>query len=377
MRYVFAALALILLVGGLAAIKTKQIGQLINFGKQAEKEGPPPESVSTAISQEQIWGGSLTAVGTVTAVRGVAISSEVPGIVKAIHFESGAIVRQGQVLVELDSSVERSQVAAIEARRELAVINEGRTRTLVESGSLPRAQLDGDASAVKISRADLGALKSQIDRKVVRAPFTGRLGIRQVNLGQYLTPGVTLVVLDSLDSVFVDFALPQQQLPGVKLGMPVHITVEGAGSLSADGAIVAIDPTIDAATRSIKLRASAANKEEKLRPGMFANVAVVLPLQAPIVTVPASAVVRASYGDSVFFVEDRKESNGPGASKVARQQFVKVGESRGDFIAILDGVKKGQEVVTAGAFKLRNGAGVVVHNEVGAVPQLDPHPANR
>jgi membrane fusion protein (multidrug efflux system) len=322
----------------------------------------------------------LVAIGTINAVKGVAIGNEVPGIVKSIHFESGALVQAGQVLVTLDSTVERSQLASIQARRDLAMINEGRTRALVESGSIAQAQLDGDVSSVKVSRADLGALKAQIDRKLVRAPFAGRLGIRQVNLGQYLQPGTTLVTLESLDSVFVDFTLPQQILPTVKLGMSVHVEIEGAKDLGADGVIMAIDPSVDATTRTIKLRATVPNKGEKLRPGMFANVTVQLPERAPVVTVPASAVVHASYGDSVFVIEDKKDApTGPDGKppKMARQQFVRVGESRGDFVAILDGITKGQEVVSAGAFKLRNGAGIVVNNEIGATPKLDPRPENR
>ena len=380
MRYLVAVLALVLVVGGLAAVKVKQIQQLIGFGKQMEKQGPPPEAVGSATADQQTWGGTLGAVGTIAAVKGVSISNEVPGMVKAIHFESGAVVQAGQVLVELDSSVERSQVAAIQARRELATINEGRTRALVASGSIAQAQLDGDVSSVKVSRADLGALKAQIDRKVVRAPFAGRLGIRQVNLGQYLQPGATLVTLESLDSVFVDFTLPQQILPAVKIGMPVHVEIEGAKDLGADGAIAAIDPSVDATTRTIKVRATVPNKGEKLRPGMFANVSVLLPERAPVVTVPANAVVHASYGDSVFIIEDKKDAPpGPDGKppKIARQQFVRVGESRGDFVAILDGVTKGQEVVTAGSFKLRNGAGVVVNNTIGKTPELAPKPENR
>jgi membrane fusion protein (multidrug efflux system) len=379
MRYAVAILALVLLVGGLATVKVKQIQQLISFGKQMEKQGPPPETVSSKVADEQVWGGTLVAIGTINAVKGVAIGNEVPGV-KSIHFESGALVQAGQVLVTLDSTVERSQLASIQARRDLAMINEGRTRALVESGSIAQAQLDGDVSSVKVSRADLGALKAQIDRKLVRAPFAGRLGIRQVNLGQYLQPGTTLVTLESLDSVFVDFTLPQQILPTVKLGMSVHVEIEGAKDLGADGVIMAIDPSVDATTRTIKLRATVPNKGEKLRPGMFANVTVQLPERAPVVTVPASAVVHASYGDSVFVIEDKKDApTGPDGKppKMARQQFVRVGESRGDFVAILDGITKGQEVVSAGAFKLRNGAGIVVNNEIGATPKLDPRPENR
>jgi len=384
MRYVIAALALLLLVGGLAALKFTQISSLIHAGKQMQKIGPPPEAVGTTVAQAQTWGGSVSAVGTITSVKGVAISNEVPGIVSAIRFESGAPVRQGQILVELDSKAERAQLASIEARKELASSNVGRTRALVAEKAIAQAQLDNDESALKTSSADLKALRAQIDKKTVRAPFSGRLGIRQVNVGQYLNPGTTLTELEATDTVFVDFTLPQQQLETVSVGMKVEVKVEGLAGVSAEGAIVAINPTVDATTRTLKLRASVPNKDEKLRPGMFANVAVVLPEQGTVVAIPASAVVRASYGDSVFVVEEKKDAsgsivNGPNgqAAKVARQQFVRLGPARGDFVAIADGVQTGQEVVTAGAFKLRNGAGVLVNNDIKLEPQLAPRPENR
>jgi membrane fusion protein (multidrug efflux system) len=383
-RYLIAALALVLLVGGLVAIKFTQISSLISMGKQMQKAGPPPETVGTAIAQEQTWGGSVSAVGTIASVKGVSISNEAPGIVSAIHFDSGAAVKAGQVLVELDSKAERAQLASIEARKELATVNVGRTRALAEDNAISKAQVDTDESALKTTRADVAALRAQIDRKVVRAPFAGRLGIRHVNLGQYLNPGTMLAELEATDLVFVDFALPQQRLETVTVGMPVNVTIEGAAGLAAHGTLAAIDPTVDATTRTLKLRATVPNQDEKLRPGMFAKVSVVLPEQGKVITVPAAAVVRASFGDSVFVVEDKKDESGAVVqgpdgkqAKAARQQFVRLGDSRGDFVAIVDGVKAGQEIVTAGAFKLRNGAGVVVNNDVGAKPELAPRPENR
>jgi membrane fusion protein (multidrug efflux system) len=322
-------------------------------------------------------------VGTIASGKGVAISNEVPGIVAAIRFESGAPVKAGQILVELDSRADRAQLASIEARKELATLNVGRTRALVDDKAIAKAQLDTDESALKTSTADLRALRAQIDRKVVRAPFSGRLGIRQVNLGQYLNPGTTLTELEAIDMVFVDFTLPQQKLETVSVGMPVQVTIEGASGASAQGTIAAINPAVDAITRSLKLRASVPNKDEKLRPGMFANVSVTLPDKGTVVAIPAAAVVRASYGDSVFVVEDKKDPSGNPAkgpdgkpAKTARQQFVRPGEARGDFIAIADGIKAGQEVVSAGAFKLRNGAGVVVNNDIKITPELAPRPEN-
>ncbi len=340
--------------------------------------------MGTALAIADSWEQAIDAVGSVAPARGVTVSNDAAGMVSAIRFESGQTVREGQVLVELDSNVERSQLAAIVARRDLAIINAGRTRTLVASDSLPRAQQDADEAVVRTSRGDLDALRAQISRKTVRAPFSGKLGIRQVNLGQYLNSGTAITSLEATDTVFVDFTLPQQRLADVALDMPVRIVLEGHEAEPAMGAIKAIDPSLDAVTRSIKLRASLGNKDEKLLPGMFARVSVLLPKRHDVVAVPVTAIVHSSYGDSVFLVEDRKGGSGggeaataPAGSKVARQQFVKLTETRGDFVAVAQGLTAGQEVVSAGAFKLRNGAPVRVDNTVQAKADIAPHVENR
>ncbi len=384
MRYVVAILGLVLLVGGLAAIKGQQIGSLIAFGKKFEKSGPPPEVVSSSVAQSQSWEGTLTAVGSIAAARGVAVSNDAPGIVSRIHFESGQVVRQGEVLVELDASVERAQLASTRARQELAGVSLKRTRALVASNSIAQSQLDTDESGLEGVTADGVALQAQIDRKTVRAPFSGRLGIREVNLGQYLNAGTTVSVLEAIDSVYVDFTLPQQQLAAVNVGMVVRIAVDGVECAPSQGTIVAVDPTVDSTTRTIKVRASLPNKEERLRPGMFVTVSVVLPQKLNVVAVPATAIVHASYGDSVFVVEDKKDEQGAPVrgvdgkpAKTARQQFVRLGASRGDFVAIEDGVTSGQEIVSSGAFKLRNGASIAIDNDVKLDPKVNPRVVNR
>lgn len=384
MRYVKAVALLILIVGGLAGIKFRQISMLMQAGKEDAKQGPPPESVSTTVVKEDSWEDILPAVGSVVAAKGVSISSEVPGAVTAIHFESGAFVKAGQVLVELDSSIERAQRASAMARRELAQLSAGRARQLAKQSAISRSQLDGDEAQLKTSRADLSALQAQIDRKTVRAPFSGRLGIRAVNLGQYVNPGTMLTTLESLEVVYVDFSVPQQELAEVVPKTPVRVSLSGDSGPTFEGVIAAVDPAVDATTRSVKLRASIPNPKEQLRPGMFVRVAVVLPKRQQVVAAPATAVVHASYGDSVFVVEDKKDESGAliknpdgQPAKVARQQFVRLGLSRGDFVALLDGVKAGQELVTAGAFKLRNGMGIAIHNEVQSSFSLTPNPGNR
>jgi membrane fusion protein, multidrug efflux system len=244
--------------------------------------------------------------------------------------------------------------------------------------------MDAAESELKTASTEYNAIQAQIERKVVRAPFTGRLGIRDVNLGQYLNPGTPITVLESQGAVFVDFTLPQQELSKVSVGMPVRLKLEGAQGKELQGEIAAVDPTINNVSRAIQLRASVPNDTDKLRPGMFVNVSVILPAKKQLVIVPTTAVVHASYGDSVFIVEDKKPGS-PGMAKtqdgklvkIARQQFVRGGEARGDFVAILEGVKPGQPVVSAGAFKLRNGVPIVINNAVKPEPKLNPRPENR
>jgi membrane fusion protein, multidrug efflux system len=376
---------LVVLLGGLAALKIAQINKLIGFGRAAAAAGPPPEVVATSEAKQETWEDRLFSVGTVAASQGVTVSSEMAGAVQTIRFESGQRVRQGQVLVELDRSVELAQLASAQAREQLARTNATRTRTLVAGNAAPKAQLESDDSVLRAASADAASLKAQIERKVVRAPFNGRLGIRMVNVGQYLTPGTPITELQSDEQNYVDFTLPQQQIDRLKLGMQVRINEGGTGP-QGQATIAAIQPVVDPLARSGRVRAALAKSETKdgLTPGMFVNVAVVLPDKRTAVTIPATAMVQASYGDSVFIVEERKDAHGAIVKSpdgkpalVARQQFVKAGEARGDFVEVREGVTPGQQVVSQGAFKLRNGSPVVVNNAVDLHPQMNPTPPNR
>ena len=384
MRYLIPILGLLAVVAGLVTVKYSQISMLMGMGKEMAKAGAPPETVSTAPSETQQWEGTLSAVGSITAAKGVVVANDSPGIVSRILFESGAVVREGQTLVELDTAVERAQLASSRARVDLATINAGRSRALVKTAAIAQSQADTDDSQLRTTTTDANALQAQIDRKIVRAPFAGRLGIREVNLGQYLNSGTRITVLEAIDTVYVDFTLPQQRLADVKIGLPVRVTIEGAAGPPQQGTVTAIDPEVDSTTRTIKLRAAVPNKAETLRPGMFANVTVVLPALGSVVAIPATALIHASYGDSVFVVEDKKDEGGAASKgadgkpvKVARQQFVRTGASRGDYIAIADGIAAGQDVVSAGAFKLRNGSKVTVNNDIKVDAQLAPRPDNR
>ncbi len=343
--------------------------------------GPPPEVVNASPAIQQDWSGVIGAVASVVSTRGVSVSNDTPGIVTRIYFDSGATVRQGQVLVELDASVERAQLGSAEARGRLAELSRARSARLVEAGALAPVQLDVDETSFQSLSADAKALRAQIDRKIVRAPFSGRLGLRQVNLGQYLAPGTPIAVLESTEETTLDFAVPQQQMEQVAVGMTVRALREVGSDVLAYGRIAAIDPTVDPMTRSVKIRAHIEDDDGRLRPGMYLRAEVVLPMRRPVVAIPSTAVIHAPYGDSVFLVEPSKNDAGKplldskGQPHThARQQFVRLGPSQGDFVAVLDGIRAGQELVTEGAFKLRNGTPVKVDNRVKLKPELRPHP---
>lgn len=389
LRWIFTVVGILLVVGLLAGLKGAQIGKLIAFGKKAEADGPPPEIVGTMPATEQEWEGSIGAVGSVTSAKGVALSADASGTVTRIAFESGATVKKGDVLVELDTSVERAQLASAQARRQLANTTIGRTRQLAASGAISAAQLDSDEASLRTATTDADGISAQIARKTIRAPFDGKLGIRQVNLGQFLQPGTPVTVLETIDAVHIDFTLPQQRLGDLTVGMPIRVVVEGTdggGGAPLEGKLSAVDPTVDPITRSIRLRGDVTSgKVEGLRPGMFVQVDVLLAGKTKRVTVPATAVVHAPYGDSVFVVEARKadapgSAKGPNGEDVknARQQFVKIAGARGDFVAVADGVKAGEELVTAGAFKLRNNVPIIVDNKAKQPkPELNPTPENK
>jgi membrane fusion protein, multidrug efflux system len=382
-RYLIVIGGLLLIVAVLVGIKASQIGSLMKMGKQMQKMGPPPEAVASAVARAESWETTLSAVGSISGLKSVAVSNEAPGIVTRIRFESGRVVKQGEVLVELDTDVERAQRASAQARRELAVRSARRQRAMAAEKVITPAELDESEAQLKTAESDLAAISAQLDRKVVRAPFKGRLGIRAVNVGQYLGPGTTITTLDAIGDNFVDFTLPQEEQASISVGLPIRVTMEGAAEPIA-GTITAIDPTVDPVTRHLRIRGKIAVDQVKTRPGMFVKVQVIEPKRAPVVAVPATAIIHASYGDSVFAIEPKKPGS-PGMDqtpdgkpvKIARQQFVRVGGARGDFVAIHKGLKPGQELVSAGAFKLRNGSPVVVDNRIKVNPQLDPKPENR
>ena len=369
--WIVAIAALLGVILVLVGIKGLQIRTMINAGKSF---APPPESVSSAKVQASQWEASRSAVGTLVAVRAVTVASEVPGLVRRIGFESGAFVHRGEVLVELDSSTEQAQLAAAKADAELARATLERSRTLRASDYSSAADLDAADARAKQTTATVAQLQATIAKKTIRAPFDGRVAIRQVELGQVLSPGTLVASLQSIHPIHADFWLPQQALTDLASGMKVRLRTDVFPQQSWEGEVTTINPEVDVSTRNVRVRATFPNPDGRLRPGMFANVDVISPQKRSVVAIPSTAVIYAPYGDSVFALE-KKEGANDGAL-VARQKFVRLGERRGDLVAVISGLTAGETVVSSGAFKLRNGAAVVVRNDFAPAAELAPKPVD-
>ncbi len=365
MFLMLAAIAVFL--AGIGAVKYGQIKK--GMAEQASFQ-MPPETVTTVVAKNTQWPAALSAIGTATAVHGVTVSADLPGIVSRISFESGKFVRAGEVLVLMDTKQEEAQLAAAEAQRALGRLNLDRMRELSGQGVAPKADLDRMDAEFKQAEARVGEIHATIARKTIRAPFSGMLGIRQVDLGQYLEGGGAIVPLQSLNPIYVNFSVPQQQMGRLRSGNEVKVRAEGGPELA--GKLTATDSIINEATRNVQVQATFANPDAKLRPGMFVETKIELGTSSAVVALPASAINHAPYGDSVFVVEDMKNPKGQSYRGV-RQQFVKLGEGRGDQVAVVSGIKAGEEVVTSGVFKLRNGAAVQVDNKIQ--PGNNPAPS--
>jgi len=360
-------------VGFLAVISTVKFKQVQTAIAQASSFQPPPEAVTTLVAREEHWPSTLSAIGTVAAVHGVTVSADLPGVVGTIAFESGRAVAAGELLASLDARQERAQLAAAEAQRELAELSLERVRGLRDQGIVAAAEFDRVLAEHKQAEARVGEIRATIERKQVRAPFAGILGLRQADLGQYLNAGDPIVSLQSLQPIYVDFSVPQQQVGELRLGREVQVAVEGLTGPDFTGRLTAVDSIVDEATRNVRAQATFDNPQGRLRPGMFVETRVTLGASRTVVTLPASAISYAPYGDSVFVVAEIEGQSGQRYQGV-RQQFVKLGGALGDQVAILSGVETGTEVVTSGAFKLRNGAAVRVNNTVQVGNNPAPKP---
>jgi membrane fusion protein (multidrug efflux system) len=370
-RKIIAAVLLVLLVlGGLAGVKFLQIRKLMAAAQGAAQ---PPESVSSVVARDEKWQETLDAIGSITAVQGVNVTPEVAGTVSEIAFEAGAVVARGDLLVRLDTSSEEAQLRAIEAQADLARITADRLRVLRTEKTVSQSELDTAEATLKQAQANADAIRAAIDKKTIRAPFAGRLGIRLVHLGEYLDTGKPIVPLQSLSPVYADFSLPQQELARLKTGMPVRVSTDTYPDRQFEGVLTAINPNLDPSTRSVGLQATFENPGQLLRPGMFARVAVLLPEEQKVLVIPATAVLSAPYGDSVYVIESKPGPDGNPALMV-RQQFIRSGRARGDFIAVESGLKPGERIVSAGIFKLRNGMVVVENNELVPKASQTPRP---
>jgi membrane fusion protein, multidrug efflux system len=359
----------------LGAIFYFEWGLLPGFKKQfLASLANPPQTVSDTVATEQLWQKQLTAIGSLRAVRGADLSPQVGGLVAAIHFESGAEVKEGAVLLELDARDDMSKLDSLKAQAELARITWQRDQRQFQAQAVSKQVVDTDEQNFKSFEAQVAQQQAIVDYKVIRAPFAGKLGIRQVDVGQYLAPGTTIVTLQSLDPIFADFTLPQQSLSQIAVGQKVAIHVDTFPGKGFPGAIVAVSSKIDAATRNVQVRASLANPDHTLLPGMFATVSIDVGQPQRFVTLPQTAVTFNPYGSTVYVVDNKGKDDKGQDQLVARQVFVTTGDTRGDQIEVLKGVSAGDHVVTAGQIKLRNGSRLNVNNTVQPSDNPNPKP---
>jgi membrane fusion protein (multidrug efflux system) len=358
----FGLIALELVFAGLAGYKVKTIMKAMEDGP---KMAPPPPSVTTVVVKGEPWQPSINAVGSLKAVNGVEVSADLPGIVAEIAFQSGATVKKGDLIVRLDTRQEEAQLRSAQARQQLSTLNLKRQSDLIAKKATSQSEYDAAAAAARQDEAAVEEAKALIARKTIVAPFDGVLGIRKVDLGQYLKGGDPIVSLQSVNPILVQFALPQAGINQIALGKRIAVTAAGAGDEAFEGTITAINSKIDETSRNLTIEAEVHNESQKLRAGMFADVRVFLPEEPNVLLLPATAVNYAPYGNSVFVVAS---GTAPG-SHIVEQHFVKLGATRGDQVAVLSGLKEGDEVVTSGVFKLRGQSPVTVAPGAPKVPQ--------
>lgn len=366
----------IAIVAPLFIIKISQFKAMGAAG-EAMMAAMPPTIVTAVPAKADTWGNSLSAPGSLEAVQGVTVAAESPGKIVRIAFEPGASVKAGDLLVQLDTSTEAAQLRAAEATAALGKANLERARELRQSNTNSPAELDAADAQAKQAAAQAESLRAVIAKKTIKAPFAGRLGLRLVNLGQILREGDAITTLQTLDPIYVNFSLPQQRLAQLSVGAQVHLTTDGAAGQKFDGKVNAISPEVDPTTRNVRVQATVANAEEKLRPGMYGSVEVVLPTDTKVLVIPVTAVLYAPYGDSVFIVDEKKDEKSGKTQQILRQQFIRTGGARGDFVNVVDGIKPGEMIVSSGVFKLRPSMPVTIDNKLAIEGQIQPKPENK
>ena len=365
-------------IGGLVAVVIILVGvKVMQIAKMMSSPMVmPATTVTSAPVKEEDWAPILSAVGSVSAVQGAVLSTDLAGTVAEVKFESGAVAKKGDVLVRLDVSSEEGQLRTAEADLELARSDLERSRGLAARKVISKAEIDSAESKFKQKEGTVDNMRAMVGKKEVRAPFDGQLGIRQVNVGQMINAGQQVVALTALDPVYVDFALPQQELAKLSAGFEVRVHTDAVPDREFKGKLTAVNSMVDTVTRNVTLQATLENPDHALRPGTFAKVEVMLPEKHKALVVPGSAISYAPFGDSVFVIEKKNDPKTGKESQTIRQQFVRVGEARGDFVSINDGLKPNETIVSTGVFKLRNGMTVTINNDLAPKPQLNPTPVD-
>ena len=365
---IFGVLALFLALADVKAFQFRKMG--------ASPMTMPPTTVSSAIVKEEDWAPTLSAVGSISAVQGAIVSTELGGIVSGVGFQSGSEAKKGEVLLKLDSSSEEALLHTAEADLELARANLQRERDLAARKVVSKQELDAAESTFGQKQGTVDNMRAFIAKKQVRAPFDGQLGIRQVNVGQMINSGQQVVSLQALDPVYVDFALPQQELSKLAPGLEALVRTDAVPGREFKGKLTALNSMVDTVTRNVTLQATFENPDHALKPGMFVKINIALPEKGKTLVIPGSAVSYAPYGDSVFVIDKKKDPKTGKETQTLRQAFVRVGEARGDFVSVTQGLKAGDEVVSTGVFKLRNGMPVTINNDLAPKPQMNPTPAD-
>jgi membrane fusion protein (multidrug efflux system) len=367
-----AIIMMVLLITGLGALKALQISQAIAMGKAFKM---PPDAVTSLKVSEETISPVLEAVGSISSPQGVMLSADLPGTLTKISFESGSHATNGQLLVQLDTRQEEAQLRTAKAKLELALQNLDRAKDLSLKRVIAQSAYDETKSQYDAALSSVEETQATIDRKTIRSPFAGDLGIRQVNVGQYLKSGDAIVQLESLDPIYVNFALPQQNLGQLTVGQTIHIQADGFPDKIFTGTITAINSAVDTSTRNIQIQATVQNPDHILRSGMFAGVQVLLPQKAKIILVPSTALQYAPYGNSLYVIETMKDPEGKEYLGV-REQQVTLGKTRGDQVSIVKGLKPGDEIATSGIFKLRQGSAVKINNSVQPGNNPNPKPTD-
>ncbi|MEX1666362.1 efflux RND transporter periplasmic adaptor subunit [Zhongshania arctica] len=359
------------------------------FGNQKMNEflnamPTPAVTVASTKAEAMIWENRLESVGSLVAVNGADLTAEVDGVVTAIYFDSGDIVKRGELLLSMASASEQGELKRLEAQAELTELNRKRSQQLFDRKTISKAEYDTAVAETNVALAAVQAQQGRLEQKSVKAPFDGKLGLRRVNVGQYLGVGVAIVTLQKLDPIDVDFSMPERYLSILEAGLKVSITVDAYGDEVYDGIVLAVEPKVDPQTRNVDVRARLANPDGHLKPGLFASVVIRLPSSDAVVVIPHSAVNYTSYGDSVFVVQNNPDAppppEGPNPAMGAYtdleviQRFVTLGETRGDYIAVKKGLNAGDELASTGLLKLRNKQPVIIDNSNAPMPELNPNP---